>query len=407
MLRTGVDESSRDHHYSASINTMLRKMLAGLDMPAGMSAWTVVKCRPEAIFWPDLLPSAAANLNSRRGEVGCSWKANALHPPPPPAALDLPTALCAISPIFTGAVSGPAPLVLRCPAGESIESITFARWGKSSDPTGPEGWYCFGPQPPPKAACEQDVAARLAPLCVGKNSCDLSANASTAVLGNPCVPPPPKVCPPGQHVDFVEAAGDNGSCDCESYCASDWAHNVKKQRPKWTGATSLTNATKACQCVQATHWCPAKGVGCSSVCDGVGKPTARDFCVPGDAPLAPQDPNMQLIVRVACNKAQRAGRNSLPLAATAQPAAPAAKHSTLAGQVWATVNVSVPGGSVGEVHVPILSAESGLIKESGAAVWKDGAFAEPMPVGIKAVRSDGRFVVFETGAGRSSFTSAT
>ena len=106
----------------------------------------------------------------------------------------------------------------------------------------------------------------------------------------------------------------------------------------------------------------------------------------------------------ACNKAQRAGRNSLPLA-TAQPAAPAAKQSTLAGQVWATVNVSVPGGSVGEVHVPILSAESGLIKESGAAVWKDGAFAEPMPVGIKAVRSDGRFVVFETGAGRSSFTS--
>lgn len=58
----------------------------------------------------------------------------------------------------------------------------------------------------------------------------------------PCPAPPPSTgglsCPAGQHVDIVEAPGDNGSCDCETYCASDWAGDVKAARPQWTGATS-------------------------------------------------------------------------------------------------------------------------------------------------------------------------
>jgi hypothetical protein len=43
-----LDESSRDHHYSASISTFLRKYLAGLDQPWGATAWETIKCRPEA-----------------------------------------------------------------------------------------------------------------------------------------------------------------------------------------------------------------------------------------------------------------------------------------------------------------------------------------------------------------------
>jgi hypothetical protein len=69
-----VDESSRDHHYSASINTFLRKYLGGLDQPVGGAAWKVVKCRPEAAHWPHLLGKASATLVSRRGKVGCAWE---------------------------------------------------------------------------------------------------------------------------------------------------------------------------------------------------------------------------------------------------------------------------------------------------------------------------------------------
>ena len=101
-----LDESSRDHHYSASINTALRKDLAGLDMPTGSNAWSTVKCRPEAAHWPHLLPSASATLHSRRGTVACSWSATSpVSPAPPPAMLDAPTVQCAISKIWTGAIS--------------------------------------------------------------------------------------------------------------------------------------------------------------------------------------------------------------------------------------------------------------------------------------------------------------
>ena len=91
---------------SASINTALRKDLAGLDMPTGSNAWSTVKCRPEAAHWPHLLPSASATLHSRRGTVACSWSATSpVSPAPPPAMLDAPTVQCAISKIWTGAIS--------------------------------------------------------------------------------------------------------------------------------------------------------------------------------------------------------------------------------------------------------------------------------------------------------------
>ena len=33
-----------------------------------------------------------------------------------------------------------------------------------------------------------------------------------------------------QVVDAVDASGDNGSCDCEIFCAADWAGAVKAAR---------------------------------------------------------------------------------------------------------------------------------------------------------------------------------
>ena len=89
-------------------------------------------------------------------------------------------------------------------------------------------------------------------------------------------------CPEGQKLDVVAAGGDNGSCDCAEFCASDWKGNVKAARPHWTGATSaVPGSTTDCQCVQATHWCPVsnKSSGCNSACDKVGAPKPAQWCV--------------------------------------------------------------------------------------------------------------------------------
>jgi hypothetical protein len=72
-------------------------------------------------------------------------------------------------------------------------------------------------------------------------------------------------------VDFLTVTGDDGSCSCDEYCATDWGNTAKKQRPHWTGATSAfgknSSAFKCpgigagplvCICVQATHFLRAK-----------------------------------------------------------------------------------------------------------------------------------------------------
>ena len=73
-----------------------------------------------------------------------------------------------------------------------------------------------------------------------------------------CPPPPPTPqslpCPPGEMPDVVAAPGDNGSCDCDTFCAADWAGTIKEVRPQWRGAASATSATPGarvdCKCVQ-------------------------------------------------------------------------------------------------------------------------------------------------------------
>ena len=408
-----VDESSRDHHYSASINTFLRKYLAGLDQPDGSQAWSVVRCRPEAAHWPRMLGTASATLKSGRGTVGCAWDAVATASPAPTPAKALPTVLCAMTPMFTGAVSGPSPMVLQCPAGQVIKEMTYAKWGRRTD-FAAGGWYCYGPQPPPAGTCEISVAAKLGPQCLGKASCDLSASANVDVLGNPCEPPPPPIslkCPPGQHVDWVDADGDNGSCDCSSYCATNWGNQVKPQRPTWTGATSASNATKTnCICVQAGHWCTT-GAGCN--CKAEGTPYPQNFCLPGPPPppALKSDPSLQLAVRVACTAgtgkhgptdAANAGISPGPTSPPPGPPGPPA------GATWASVNVTIPAGSAGEVHVPVLGrGVMGSVYESSILVWSNGKFEPPGTAkGVRPGAVDGRFVGFTTGPGQYRFTSA-
>ncbi len=72
-----VDESSRSHHYQASISTFLRRYVAGLDVAPGSAGWAVVRVRPEGALLPPRLaaqlPAAAARVATHRGTVGVSW----------------------------------------------------------------------------------------------------------------------------------------------------------------------------------------------------------------------------------------------------------------------------------------------------------------------------------------------
>lgn len=101
----------------------------------------------------------------------------------------------------------------------------------------------------------------------------------------------PLECPKGQHVDYVPAAGDDGSCTCDEFCASDWDKSIRAARPQWTGATSAYPpgvASTCCICVQASHWCPT-GAPCGASCGKVGTPNATNYCVP-DTPQVRRHP---------------------------------------------------------------------------------------------------------------------
>jgi hypothetical protein len=83
-------------------------------------------------------------------------------------------------------------------------------------------------------------------------------------------PSPARACPPGQELDILTMTGDNGGCDCDSYCATDWGGESAHLRPSWKGARCLSASTSEgaascsslltgnlrCQCVQASSFCP-------------------------------------------------------------------------------------------------------------------------------------------------------
>ena len=86
---------------------------------------------------------------------------------------------------------------------------------------------------------------------------------------------------PPTTADSVQSPGNDGSCDCAVFCASNWGGTVLQQRPLWRGATSVARGSINCECVEATHWCKLwtrshtkSDPGCSTLCDNTGIPTA-------------------------------------------------------------------------------------------------------------------------------------
>ena len=108
----------------------------------------------------------------------------------------------------------------------------------------------------------------------------------------------------------------------------------------------------------------------------------------------------QLIVRVGCTAA-RATRAADARAAAGLAMPPAAGA---AGTTWVVVNATVPGGSTGEVHVPLLT--NSTITESGTVVWQAGHFVPGAVAGVTGGGSDGRFAWFFTRSGNYSFQAA-
>jgi alpha-L-rhamnosidase len=101
-------ETSRNHHYRASINTFLRKYVAGLDMVEGTAAWDAVRVRPEAALLTGgdtPLPSASATIGSHRGVVHAAW---AHHPATGSFALNVTVPAGARAEIHVPKLFGPA-----------------------------------------------------------------------------------------------------------------------------------------------------------------------------------------------------------------------------------------------------------------------------------------------------------
>jgi hypothetical protein len=85
------------------------------------------------------------------------------------------------------------------------------------------------------------------------------------------------------------------------------------------------------------------------------------------------------------------------------------------------MNVTVPPGSVGELHLPKLFGAATLITESGASVWAAGVETADIPhvgsgaglgsatggkaggAAVRVVADDGRFVIFATLCGQYTF----
>ena len=116
----------------------------------------------------------------------------------------------------------------------------------------------------------------------------------------PPAPAPQLPCPPGQHPDIVSGSGDNGSCDCDTFCATDWDGLIKKSRPQWRGAASAIRGAKVdCQCVQGTHWC-TKAPACENSCPS--KPTPVDYCIKGGTNEGHVCPTTSMVGVPDCNQ---------------------------------------------------------------------------------------------------------
>ena len=70
------------------------------------------------------------------------------------------------------------------------------------------------------------------------------------------------------------------------------------------------------------------------------------------------------------------------------------------------LNVTIPAGAQGEIHVPKLFGEATKISESGQHVWDADGATSVVGNGVQLLGEDGRFVTFAVGCGQYMFHAA-
>ena len=135
----------------------------------------------------------------------------------------------------------------------------------------------LGPPPPPPPPPPPCPAHETRVECLG------GSGSACAALSVPC--------PQEMKLDVVLVSGDDGSCSCAEYCATDWGGAIKAARPHWQGAASAAgNSTHSgpfaacgvavCACVRGTHFCPKYAHECKEGCNVSGVPSPTDACIP-------------------------------------------------------------------------------------------------------------------------------
>ena len=82
-------------------------------------------------------------------------------------------------------------------------------------------------------------------------------------------------------LDSHAPGGDNGSCGCERYCASDWGGRLSGRG--WRGATNMILGSNTnCMCVEAKEpgWCDIDTAVCESKCHAGHDFSAGNPCKP-------------------------------------------------------------------------------------------------------------------------------
>jgi hypothetical protein len=191
-------------------------------------------------------------------------------------------------------------------------------------------------------------------------------------------------CPSGQHID--------------SFVFARWGQSVDQSGGLWRCWGPTSTPTSRCE-ADVTATVGPRCVGkpecnLSSVANAaaLGGPCAAP--VPG-SDYGPQ----QLFVRVHCVSSSAETDRAPPLAVR-MPVELDAHNGTVP---WAVVNATVPGGSTGEIHVPLVDATKGTITESGIVVWQNGTFVAAAGAGVARGGSDGRFAWFTVHSGYYSF----
>ena len=169
---------------------------------------------------------------------------------------------------------------------------------------------------------------------------------------------------PFHQLDFHEADGDNGTCGCERYCASNWGYRLSGRG--WRGATNMIlGSVGNCMCVEAKEhgWCDIDTLACEDKCHAGHNFSAGNPCKPYPN-LCPTTHNIRYLEP----------RSDLYYCMN--------KHANICSINASKQGPDGPGSAWGSVHKPCIFPEDSSPCSSS---WPDGAIATTVILAFLAV----------------------